>query len=432
MRHGAASHFLYRGEQMGFEYELAQGFAKDIGVELEIITPPPGDELTEWLRTGKGDIVAGLVTTPADNMPSLSFSASYLTTDTQVITRSVDAHIRDIGDLRGKVVTVQPDAFFASQFLTLSQPPPLPSVFLNTQNRDDMSAAVHAMEQGQAAAVLVTTPIADLMRRVFPGKLRTAWTSPQPAQLKWAVRPGQTDLLQAVNSYLERARRSGRCKMLFEQYFVTADYLRTVSQVQESTLLTKRLSRYDHLIARHAEEAGFDWRLVAALIFEESRFEHDRVSEAGAYGLMQIMPMTAQDVGIKNYTAPRGNIAAGVKYLRMLARQFPQGHADDRLALILASYLLGPGHVEDAQRLARRLGYDPHCWTDSMERVLPLLEDAAYHGQTLYGSAAGGRAVRYVNAIRKRYFLYSRYITRELTPSNSQTSALPQAASAAG
>jgi membrane-bound lytic murein transglycosylase F len=116
----------------------------------------------------------------------------------------------------------------------------------------------------------------------------------------------------------------------------------------------------------------------------------------------------------------------------MLARQFPQGHADDRLALILASYLLGPGHVEDAQRLARRLGYDPHCWTDSMERVLPLLEDAAYHGQTLYGSAAGGRAVRYVNAIRKRYFLYSRYITRELTPSNSQTSALPQAASAAG
>jgi membrane-bound lytic murein transglycosylase F len=118
--------------------------------------------------------------------------------------------------------------------------------------------------------------------------------------------------------------------------------------------------------------------------------------------------------------------------LQMLARQFPYGHTDDRLALILASYLLGPGHVEDAQRLARTLGYDPHCWAESMERVLPLLEDPVYHRQTLCGSAAGSRAVRYVNAIRKRYLLYSQYIARELTPPTSQTSSLPQAASAAG
>jgi membrane-bound lytic murein transglycosylase F len=432
MRHGAASHFLYRGEQMGFEYELAQGFAKDLGVELEIITPPPGDDLSEWLKAGKGDIVAGLVTTSADNLPSLSFSVSSLTTDAQVITRSVDENVRDVGDLAGKVIAVQADALHALQFLIPTQPPTLAPIFLSAQNSDDMSEVVRTMESGQAAAVLVTTPIADLLHKVFPGKLRTAWISPQPAQLRWAVRPGQSDLLLAINSYLERASRSGLRKILFEKYFVKAEYLRGASRVQESTLLTKRLSRYDHLIARHAEEAGFDWRLVAALIFEESRFDHKRVSEAGAYGLMQIMPMTAQDVGIKNYTAPRGNIAAGVKYLQILARQFPYGRADDRLALILASYLLGPGHVEDAQRLAQRLGYDPHCWTESMERVLPLLEETDYHNQTLHGPAAGSHAVRYVNAIRKRYFLYSRYIARELTPAASQTSVLPQAASAAG
>ncbi|MBI3796859.1 MAG: transglycosylase SLT domain-containing protein [Deltaproteobacteria bacterium] len=197
-------------------------------------------------------------------------------------------------------------------------------------------------------------------------------------------------------------------------------------------MIAKRLSRYDHLIARRAEEAGFDWRLVAALIFEESRFDNQRVSEAGAYGLMQITPMAAQGMGVKNYTAPRGNITAGVKYLQTLARQFPYGQPDDRLALILAGYFLGAGHVEDAQRLARVLGYDPHCWEESMELVLPLLEDPAHYTQTLYGSAPGSRAVHYVNAIQKRYALYSQYVTRALTAVTPPTPPVPQAASAAG
>ncbi len=168
------------------------------------------------------------------------------------------------------------------------------------------------------------------------------------------------------------------------------------------------------------------------LIFEESHFDNERVSEAGAYGLMQITPMAAQDMGVKNYTAPRGNIAAGVKYLQTLARQFPHGRSDDRLALMLASYFIGSGHVEDAQRLAHALGYDPHCWQESMERVLPLLEDPIYQIQTLYGSAPGSRAVHYVNAIRKRYSLYSQYVARELTPADSPTPPPPQAAAAAG
>jgi membrane-bound lytic murein transglycosylase F len=290
-----------------------------------------------------------------------------------------------------------------------------------------------ALERGQATAMLVPALIADITRRVYPGKLQTLWTAPEPVRLVWAVRPEQTDLLRAIDDYLERANRSGLKKILFEKYFVKAEYLRDITRVRESTLMmAKRLSRYDHLIARRAEEAGFDWRLVAALIFEESRFDNQRVSEAGAYGLMQITPMAAQDMGVKNYTAPRGTITAGVKYLQTLARQFPYGHPDDRLALILAGYFLGAGHVEDAQRLARVLGYDPHCWEESMELVLPLLEDPAHYTQTQYGSAPGSRAVHYVNAIQKRYALYSQYVTRALTSVTPPTPPVPQAASAAG
>ena len=432
MHHSAASYFLYRGEQMGFEYELALAFARELGVELEVLTPPSDVELTSWLKVGKGDVMAGLVTTTEADGEPLRVSVPYLETRAQILTRSAESGLRDVNDLAGKTIAVQPDARYAHELLASARALPFPPVLTKVQSDDGINNAVKAVEYGQATAMLVPEPIAEITHRVYPGKLRTAWTAPEPVRLVWAVRPEQTDLLRAINGFLERANRSGLRKILFEKYFVTAEHLRDITRVSESTLITKRLSRYDHLIARHAEEAGFDWRLVAALIFEESRFDNERVSEAGAYGLMQITPMAAQDMGVKNSTAPRGNIAAGVKYLQTLARQFPHGRPDDRLALMLASYFIGPGHVEDAQRLARVLGYDPHCWQESMERVLPLLADPTYQMQTLYGSAPGSRAVRYVNAIRKRYSLYSQYVARELTSVNPPTPPPPQAASAAG
>jgi membrane-bound lytic murein transglycosylase F len=432
MHHGAASYFLYRGEQMGFEYELALGFAQELGVELDVLTPPPGVELTSWLKAGKGDVLAGLFTNSEENGKTLSVSLSYLETRAQILAGRTAPGIGAVTELAGKTIAVQPDALYAHQLLSSLPPWSLLPVLTKVPSDDGINNAVQAVERGQVTAMLVPELVAEITQRVYPGKLRTIWTIPEPVQLVWAVRPEQTDLLRAINNYLERANRSGLRKMLFDKYFVNAEYLGNSTRMAESTLIAKRLSRYDHLIARHAEEAGFDWRLVAALIFEESRFDNQRVSEAGAYGLMQITPMAAQDMGVKNYTAPRGNIVAGVKYLQSLARQFPHGRPDDRLALMLASYFLGSGHVEDAQRLARQLGYDPHCWEESMERALSLLEDPAYYTQTLYGSTLGSRAVRYVNAIRKRYALYSQYVTRELTSMPPLPLPSPQAASAAG
>lgn len=203
------------------------------------------------------------------------------------------------------------------------------------------------------------------------------------------------------------------------------------TSLPESTLSTpKQISRYDRVIARYAEDAGFDWRFVAALIFEESRFDNRRVSSAGAHGLMQVMPLTAQLVGVKNYQDPHANIEAGVKYLSFLSRQFQDGRPDDRLALILASYVMGLGHVEDAQRIAQMRGFDPDCWAD-MEQILPLLEDPQHHSKTLYGYGQGNEAVRYANAILRRYEGYARDIARDF-PAEEEVPTVPesQAASA--
>jgi membrane-bound lytic murein transglycosylase F len=334
--------------------------------------------------------------------------------------------------LAGKSIAIQPDAVYARQLLASENTKNFSFTLTTVQSEESIGGAIRMMAQGQASATLVTAPLADLAYKLYPGQLRTTVSFPQTVHMVWAVRQENAALLEAINAFLDHAIRSGLRKILFEKYFVMADHLRDSARKQEVTLLSKQLSRYDRLIARHAEEAGFDWRFIAALIFQESRFNHDSVSGAGAYGLMQLMPTAAQDIGVKDYSHPAKNIEAGIKYLKILARQFPDGRAEDRFALVLASYFLGPGHVEDAQRLARTLGYDPDCWEDSMDRVLPLLEKARYYRRVQYGAAQGRQAVRYVNAIKKRYMLYSQYVSRKLPEIRKHTQGPRQAASVAG
>lgn len=181
-------------------------------------------------------------------------------------------------------------------------------------------------------------------------------------------------------------------------------------QMARAIPLARQISRYAAVIAKYADAAGLDWRLVAALIFEESSFEEHAVSNVGARGLMQLMPGASAAVGITNISKPESNIRAGVLYLQHLGEQFPEARPHDRLALVLASYLVGPGHVFDAQRLARSLGLNPHSWRSGVAETLPLLEDARFSRSTRLGFARGRQAVVYANRILERYELYRRHL----------------------
>lgn len=164
------------------------------------------------------------------------------------------------------------------------------------------------------------------------------------------------------------------------------------------------LSRYDDLIHWHASSHGLDWRLVTALIQEESGFRESAVSSKGAIGLMQVRPIAAEDVGETAYSAPSDNIRTGIRYLKRLDSMLaPSAVGRDRLALVLAAYNMGPAHLQDAQMLARTFGYDPHRWENAMALMLPLLEDERFHRRVPSGYAQGARTVTYVERILNRY-----------------------------
>ncbi|MGH7896619.1 MAG: transglycosylase SLT domain-containing protein, partial [Candidatus Binatia bacterium] len=130
-------------------------------------------------------------------------------------------------------------------------------------------------------------------------------------------------------------------------------------------------------------------------------------------GLMQLMPATSAEIGFKNISEPEANIQAGVLYLRKLSERFPDVRPSDRLAMVLAAYLIGPGHVLDAQELARALGLSPQRWHHGIEETLPLLEDDRFHPKTRLGYARGRLAVGYANRVLKRFDLYRKHLARK-------------------
>ena len=425
MHHDATSYFLYRGQEHGFEYELALGFAQQLGVTLQIRTPPPGVALTQWLVEGRGDIAAGVFVPDSGPAARVRYSQAHMTTDIQVITRADQPHTP--GPLhnanQGPPETLQTNAAPAEASVRpdrvqkdAAAPPPQALL-----SEGLSSLTLSATVKKRVPFAPVPTPVVELVHATSPGTLRSVYTLPEPARIGWAVRPEQSELLAAVNQYHAQTKRSGLRKILYDKYFTTTRFLRS----DESTVFSNRLSQYDSLIARYATQAGFDWRLIAALVFEESRFDHTRMSPRGAYGLMQVTEVAAREVDVEDFFTPPGNLEAGVRYLQFLLQQFPDGQTQDRLALALSGYLLGPGRVRAVQRLAHALGYDPHCWKGSVESVFPLLEDSRYYRQVNATFIPGGEAVQYVNAILKRYALYTRYIPRELPAAHTAHSHPP-------
>lgn len=181
------------------------------------------------------------------------------------------------------------------------------------------------------------------------------------------------------------------------------------------------LSPYDQLIGRYAQEVGLDWRFVAAVIYEESRFDPDCVSDAGAYGLMQVRPIAAREVGEATFHEPEANIRTGVHYLQRLEREYESARDRDRQALMLAAYNMGMAHVQDAQALAERFGYDSLRWDGAMDVMVSLLEEPPVYEHLPNGFAQGRSVVDYVDRVLRRYAAYRRDLPAVLPGGAGQT-----------
>jgi membrane-bound lytic murein transglycosylase F len=235
--------------------------------------------------------------------------------------------------------------------------------------------------------------------------LRAAFPISEEVEYGWAVHPQHAELLAAIDAFFKREYRGLFYNVTRRKYF--EDTRKVRSHVEYRASRAGQISPWDANIQQLAGRYGFDWRLLVAQMYQESRFDPRARSFAGARGLLQVMPRTAREMGFKNLDDPVTGLEAGVRYLDWTRDRFgPSLSTDDRIWFALAAYNVGPGHVNDARRIARDRGWDADRWFDNVERAMLLKEKPEVHRQTRFGYARGREPVAYVRDIRDRYSAY--------------------------
>ena len=406
---GPTTYYLYREDEMGFEFDLAKAFADYLGVELKVVVAE-WDEVFPLLRRGRGDFIgAGLGIGDEYEMP-ISFSRPTFTIQHAVITHKDDPKLEGVEALEDEVIHVRSGTSEEEKLLDLVDK----GHNLRVKPYDSVpTEELISWVAGKKIRVTVSkSNLALLSRRYYPD-IRVSFTLDESKHLGWAVRRRDKKLLKTINRFFGEIEKNGLYQKIYEKYYSYIEIFDYVDIKAFHRRIQTRLPRYQGIIERTAEEYGFDWRLIAAIIYQESHYRPRARSYTGVRGLMQLTLKTARDMGIENRLDPGQSISGGVKYLKQLYDRYDDIDGWDRMLITLASYNVGPGHIADARRLAKEQDLDPNKWT-SVAKVLPLLSYKKYYKKAKHGYCRGSEPVEYVKRIVLYYdILKMRAVKRE-------------------
>jgi membrane-bound lytic murein transglycosylase F len=397
---GATTYYLGPNGEAGFEYDLARRFADYIGVPLEVITLPAVDDLLPALRAGQGDLLAANLSETPARKHFARFGPVYDTVTPVVVYRRGSRRPREPEDLAdGRLAIIGGTSY--DEFLE-----PMRERFgLRWEVRPEASIEdlLEAVSDEDIDFTIVDSNILDLNRRYFPA-VRPAFEIDAPQSLAWAARLSDDDtLVQKMREFFAMPRTEMALSRLEQRYFSHVEDYEPVGTFTFMQQMRERLPGLRALFEQAAERSGLDWRLLAAVSYQESHWNPRAVSPTGVRGLMMLTRRTARQLGIDDRDDPEQSVFGGARYLRSMIGRLPERiEHPDRLWLALAAYNIGLGHLEDARVLTERQGGDPDRWADVRER-LPLLTQKRYFSQTRFGYARGYEAAGYVENIRTFY-----------------------------
>lgn len=401
-RNSPSTYFQDRNGETGFEYELAKRFADKLGVKLEMETADNLDDLFQRLNQPKGPdlAAAGLIATPS-RTPSALFSHTYLDVAPQVIYRNGQPRPTRPEDLIGKRIMVLKGSNHAEQLRSLQAKHP--ALSFEESDAVEIVDLIRMVDEGQIDLTLVNSNELAMNQVYFPN-VRVAFDLGETASMSWMV-PAGTDLslLNEANHFLDEALKNGTLQRLKDRYYGHVDVLGYVGAYTFAKHLQQRLPRYEKFFHQSARKHYIDWRLLAAIGYQESLWEPSATSKTGVRGLMMLTQRTAQAMGVSNRLDPRQSIEGGARYLAHVMESLPDSiEQPDRTWFALAAYNVGGGHLEDARKLAQAEGLNPNKWLD-VKTMLPRLAQKQWYSKTRYGYARGGEPVHFVANIRRYY-----------------------------
>lgn len=401
-RNSPATYFQDRNGETGFEYELVKRFADDLGLELKIETADNLDELFASLNKPNGPVLAAAGLVESDGRQQHArFSLPYLEVTPQVIYRNGQQRPTRPDDLLGKRILVLKGSSHAEQLAALKLQ--LPELAYEESAAVEVVDLLRMVDEGQIDLTLVDSNELA-MNQVYFSNVRVAFDLGDAQNLAWATAPGEDrSLLDEMNAFIERAHKNGSLQRLKDRYYGHVDVLGYVGAYTFAKHLQQRLPRYEKYFREAAQANQVDWRLLAAMGYQESLWQPTATSKTGVRGLMMLTLRTAQAMGVADRLNPKQSIEGGAKYIVYVKNQLPESIQEpDRTWFALASYNIGGGHLEDARKLTEAEGLDPNKWLD-VQKILPRLSQKQWYSKTRYGYARGGEPVHFVRNIRRYY-----------------------------
>lgn len=425
--YSATSYFLYRGAPMGFEYELLEKFADYLNLELEIVVTDNIDSMFYQLNRGDVDLIAHGFAITGERKENVHFT-DYLYLVNQVLVQRKPQNWRKISwsklesqlindpiELIGDTISVRLNSSYFTRIQNLSDEIG-GKIYIDTLPGNlSTDEIIKMVADGTIKYTVADNNIAAINASYYP-ELDIDVPISFSQRIAWAVRPGSEELLEAANSWIAGMKKKQDYYAIYNKYFKNKRNFSRRVKSDFYSLNNNKISQYDDIIQQYAEKIDWDWRLLASLIYQESKFETAAASWSSAAGLMQIMPETAVELGVEDIENPEENLRGGTKYLAQIGRSFSHiPDSIDKLKFTMAAFNCGIGHVFDAQRLASKRGLDSLVWDNNVEdMILALSYPANYNDPVVYyGYVRGLEPYTYVNQIWERYGHYRQFIKED-------------------
>ena len=403
---GAVSFYEYKDKYLGFEYEILDSFSRHIGVELNVITIADPDDFVKLLNSGKGDLIACNKPIHIEDKKLHSFSLPYTHSFEVLVQRkSQDSMIRDISQLKNRDIYIRNKSSFIKRILHLEDEIG-ENIHLKTISGFPMDEdLIEMVSRGEIDYTIAMENSARIEQSChYNIDISTLLSVRQ--NIAFGLRESDTQLKEELDQFLENFLESDGYQMLRKKYF---DYMdETNFFIDEEDSLSNvniKLSIYDELFKASALKRNWDWRFLASIAYQESRYDPNARGFGGAYGMMQFMPNTGPSFDVYPDSPPEIQIDAGMRYIDQLYNQWSHIESkEQKLKFTLASYNAGKGHIEDAVRLAEKLGFNPLVWDENVELMITKLSIPKYYRNkpVKYG-AYRGPAKEYVKSIYSRY-----------------------------
>jgi len=424
--YSATSYFLYKGQTMGFEYEILQRFAEHLGVKLNMKIETNINNLITNLNEGEVDLMAFGLTVTNQRKKEISFSSFVYQTHQVLVQKKPDnwrklnwskiekSLIHDAIELIDDTVSVRYKTAYYARLKNMEEEMGGVIYIDTVDGKIPTDEIISMVAEGKLKYTIADDNIARLLSSNYP-ILDIDVPISLSQNAAWATRHSSPKLLEALNEWLIAFKKETTYYVIYNKYFKNKRNFKKRIKSDFYSLNTNTISQYDELIKKRAEMLDWDWRLLASLIYQESRFDPRAKSWAGAGGLMQVMPATAKELGIKDRSNPAQSVIGGTKYLQQLWQRFDSISDDtQRIKFVMASYNCGHGHVLDAQRLATKNGLDKFIWDDNVEQMILDLSHKKYYTDPLvrHGYVRGAEPYHYVQQIFERYKHYKDFIKK--------------------